>query len=162
MVRISTGTTPTNSKHPLSQPPPFSLGPEFDDFSLDQTPVFGIQKNGITSYSPLSPLGPSPPKKVSRKSSPKSPMEKTKIKSGEFLFNKRTTSQINLNDLVAELEYTQSPVNRKVVREARIICPPRDTSWPSCSKRKEAANSFHKWAIGSIGQLNRFLPNLIF
>jgi hypothetical protein len=80
----------------------------------------------------------------------------TKKKSGEYLFNKRTTSTINLNDIAAELEYTQSPVTRKVVREGRILCPPRDTSRPYSEAKKKSAAEFHKWAMQLPGDSNRF------
>jgi hypothetical protein len=88
-------------------------------------------------------------------SSPNSPLSSTKIKSGEFLFNKRCSEKINLNDDASELEFTQSPVTKKQVREGRIICPPRDCSAKICSKRLEAANNFYKWALRASVDPNR-------
>jgi hypothetical protein len=88
-------------------------------------------------------------------SSPKSPLSKTKLKSGQYLFNKRTSEEINLNDLVAELEFTQSPIIRKTVIEGRIICPPRDTSWYPSFDCRNNANNFYRWAMDSEGSPNR-------
>jgi hypothetical protein len=88
-------------------------------------------------------------------SSPKSPLSKTKLKSGQYLFNKRTSEEINLNDLVAELEFTQSPIIRKTVSEGRIICPPRDTSWHSSLDSRNNAKNFHRWVMSSEGSTNR-------
>jgi hypothetical protein len=106
--------------------------------------------------SPVSPLGPSPPRKTSRLSSTASPLSITKQKSGEYLFNKRASSTINLNDFAVELEYTQSPVSRKVVREGRILCPPRDTSRQYNEAKAKAASEFYTWAMRLQGDNNRF------
>jgi hypothetical protein len=54
------------------------------------------------------------------------------------------------------LEYTQSPVTRKVVREGRILCPPRDTSRPYNEAKSKSASEFHTWAINSTADSNRF------
>jgi hypothetical protein len=127
--------------------PSFSLGPEFE------TTVTGGPTPSPAS--PISPIGPSPPRKTIRMSNPKSPLSSTKIKSGEFLFNKRSSQKINLNEDASELEFTQSPIAKKTVREGRIICPPRDCSVTMCLKKREAANTFYKWAMGSKGDPNR-------
>jgi hypothetical protein len=79
----------------------------------------------------------------------------TRIKSGEYLTNKGSSRKINLNDTVAELEFTQSPVTRKVVKEGRMICPPRDTAWPHSQSMLDAATNFYKWAMRAIGDPNR-------
>jgi hypothetical protein len=79
----------------------------------------------------------------------------TRIKSGEYLTNKRSSRKINLNDTVAELEFTQSPITHKVVKEGKMICPPRDTAWPHIQSTLEAATDFYKWAMRAIADPNR-------
>jgi hypothetical protein len=133
--------------------PPFSLGDEFEELGVKE--VTNRQSTSSMVTSVISPLGPSPPRKTIRRSSPISPLADTKKKSGEYLFNKRSTGVINLNDTAAELEFTQSPVNRKVVREGRIICPPRDTSRPHSATKSKAASEFYKWAMNAAVDPNR-------
>jgi hypothetical protein len=130
--------------------PSFLLGPEFEE-NDPPGPTMSIPPQTL----PISPLGPSPPRKSMRTSSPPSPLAATRIRSGEFLFNKRKTGEINLNDLVVELEFTQTPVNRKEIHEGKIICPPRETSWPTCPRKKEAATRLLKWASSTAGDNNR-------
>jgi hypothetical protein len=131
--------------------PSFSLGPEFEEEEETHPPT----KTICNSNTPISPLGPSPPRKTMRLSASRSPLAMTKIKSGEYLSNKRSSRKINLNDTAAELEFTQSPVMRKVVKEGRLFCPPRDTAWPHSHSRLDAATKYYKWAMREDGDPNR-------
>jgi hypothetical protein len=100
-------------------------------------------------------VSPSPPRKTRRRCSPKTKLSDTRIRSGEYLFQKRIDADINLNADVPELEFTQSPVSRKIVREGKVICPPRNTSRQVSPSFIEEACKFHRWAMASTDETNR-------
>jgi hypothetical protein len=126
--------------------PSFSLGPEFESAVVSARP-------GMAST--ISPVSPSPPRKTRRRCSPKTKLSDTRIRSGEYLFHKRTDADINLNADVPELEFTQSPVSRKIVREGKVICPPRNTSRQVSRSFIEEACKFHRWAMATTDDTNR-------
>jgi hypothetical protein len=126
--------------------PSFSLGLEFESAVVSGRP-------GLAST--LSPVSPSPPRKTRRRCSPKTKFCDTRIRSGEYLFHKRTEADINLNADVPELEFTQSPVSRNIVREGKVICPPRNTSREVSQSFIDEARKFHRWAMASTDDTNR-------
>ncbi|KAL6619275.1 hypothetical protein ACP70R_034414 [Stipagrostis hirtigluma subsp. patula] len=99
-----------------------------------------------------SPIPSSPPRKTRRQSAERSPLSELKLSSQSFLNARRGIEEINLNVAASEMDFSDSPVVKKVAHYGFFASLPWKVSKGPARRDLASAREFYAWAIGNVNK----------